>query len=154
MRPLLIIGGGGLLLWYLNSKGYLSMSMFTGSTTPATTTPGTTTGTTTPPASTAPAYNSLAATFARMKADAGAQAASTGLSAYGWNYSLARVSNITPPNPVDVFTSGMDLSQNMTADQYWGVMAPYLTANMGLSGVRSINGLGATRRMLLPVGYA
>lgn len=148
MKPLLIIGGGGLLLWYLNSKGYFSS--FTTTPTPVTTTPAT--GTTPPPA--APAYNSLAATFARLKADAGAQAASTGLSAYGWNYSLARVSTITPPDPNAVFTSGMDLTQNMTADQYWGAMAPYLTANFGMSGVRSISGLGATRSMLLPVGYA
>ncbi len=144
MKPLLIIGGGGLLLWYLNSKGYLSA--FTTTPTPVTTTPAT--GTTTSPASTAPAYNSLAATFARLKADAGAQAASTGLSAYGWNYSLARVANITPPDPNAVFTSGMDITLPMTADQYWGPMSAYLTANMGMSG------LGAARRVSLPMGYA
>lgn len=144
MRPLLIIGGGGLLLWYLNSKGYLSGILEMSTTTPPVTT-GTTGGTTTtnPPTNTQPAYNSLVAIFARLKADAGAQAATTGLSAYGWNYSLARVSTITPPDPTQVFTSGMDLTQNMTADQYWGPMSAYLATNNGLSG------LGAARPFLV-----
>ena len=132
MKPLLVIGAGGLLLWYLNSKGYLS-SVF-GSTSTTTTT------TTTPPAgTTATNTNSLAAIFTRLQADAGSQAAQTGLSAYGWNYSLARVTTITPPDPQSLWaTAGLDPTQNMTANQYWAIMAPALTTQFGLSGFRGM----------------
>lgn len=137
MRPLLVIGAGGLLLWYLNSKGYLT-GLFGGTTTTViptgTTTPPTTTGTT--PTAQTPGFNSLAAIYTRLKADAQAPA---GLTAFGWNYSLARVSSITPPDPTPLFAAvGLDASINMTADQYWSVMAPVLTAQFGLSGMRGL----------------
>lgn len=139
MRPLLVIGAGGLLLWYLNSKGYLSGLFGTTATTvlpPATgtgttTTGTTTTGTTTPPA---PGFNSLAAIYQRLQADA--QAPPAGLTAYGWNYSLARVSSITPPDPAPLFAAaGLEPTMNMTAAQYWSVMAPALTTSFGLTGL-------------------
>ena len=134
MRPLLVIGAGGLLLWYLNSKGYLSGLFGATTTSPTTTTPPATGGTTNPPA---PPSNSLAAIFTRLQADAGAQAASTGLTAYGWNYSLARVSSITPPDPLTLWDA-TTAAQNMTAAQYWAVMAPALTSSFGLSGMRGL----------------
>ena len=135
MRPLLVIGAGGLLLWYLNSKGYLH-NLFGGTT--ATVLPPTPTGTGTGTPPPAPSTNTLAAIFQRLQANA--QAPSSGLTAFGWNYSLAIVApSIVPPDPTPLFAAaGLDASQNMTANQYWSVMAPALTAQFGLSGMRGM----------------
>ena len=137
MRGLLVVGAGGLLLWYLNSKGYLS-NLFGGQTptTPGGFIQGTGTGTGTPPPP--PNTNTLAAIFQRLQANA--QAPSSGLTAFGWNYSLAIVApSIVPPDPTPLFAAaGLDASQNMTANQYWSVMAPALTAQFGLSGMRGM----------------
>jgi len=142
VRAVLVIGAGGLLLWYLDTKGYFAGIFGASTTTPVTTGTGTTTTTTTGTGtSTTPGFNSLAAIYQRMVADAGSQAASTGLTAYGWNYSLARVTSITPPDPLTLWSGGAD-QQPMTASQYWSVMAPALTAQFGLSGVRSMRGMG------------
>lgn len=150
MKPLLVIGAGGLLLWYLNSKGYLS-GLFGATSTPVIGAPPPAPGAgTTPPAgynllpgtpgagtTGTPGFNSLAAIYIRLQADA--KAPTTGLSAYGWNYSLARVSSITPPDPDPLWAAaGSDPSQNMTAAQYWSIMAPALTAQFGLSGMRGL----------------
>ena len=137
MRPLLVIGAGGLLLWYLNSKGYLS-SLFGSTTTIPVTTPPATGGTiTTTPPTQAPGFNSLASIYQRMVTDA--QAPSSGLTAWQWSYSLSRVSSITtPPDPTALFAAaGIDPTLPMTASQYWSVMSPALTAQYGLSGLGS-----------------
>ncbi len=145
MRPLLIVGGGGLLLWYLNSKGYLN---FGTTTAPATTGPatgsgtGAGTGTGSGGGTSAPNYNSLAAIYTRLVADAGATAQTNGLTADGWNYSLARVvANVTPPDPAVLFPD-QDRAMKITAATYWSAVSPYLHTTYNLSGLR---GLGMAR---------
>jgi len=139
LAPILIILGGGGVIYYLYTKGY-----FTTSTTPAptpVTTPPTTTSTTGSTTTSAPA-SSLANIYAGMVANANAP--TSGLTPYQWNFSLQNM--LTPlgktaPDPQVVF-AGTDLRQNMSAAQFWAKMAPYLTANMGISG---LHGLGAMR---------
>jgi hypothetical protein len=75
---------------------------------------------------------------------ANAAAPTSGLTPYQWNFSLQNM--LTPlgktaPDPQVVF-AGVDLTQNMSASQYWAKMAPYLTSTMGISG---LHGLGAMR---------
>jgi hypothetical protein len=57
-----------------------------------------------------------------------------------WNVYLmaAMPSGFTAPDPMPIFTAavpGFDRSQKLSAAQYWGVMAPWLKANAGLSGL-------------------
>lgn len=145
MRPLLIIAGGGLLLWFLDTKGYFSGLFGSISSTPATgTTPPPVTTSTTPPAP-APDYNSLSAIATRLQADAG-QVPATGLTPYGWNYSLARVWAGIPPDPVSVFP-GVDTTQPMTFATYWSGMSAALKNQFGLSGMA---GLGLAQFVLSP----
>ena len=87
-------------------------------------------------------YNTLDAIYGRMVTAAAAPG--EGYGADQWNYFLAQVSNITPPDPTDVFSSvpGFDRSKNlMSAMEYWAVMAPYLKSKMGLSGLGVFGGL-------------
>jgi hypothetical protein len=87
-------------------------------------------------------YNTLDAIYGRMVTAAAAPSA--GYNADQWNYFLAQVSNITPPDVMDVFSSvpGFDRSKNlMSAMEYWAVMAPYLKSKMGLSGLGIFGGL-------------
>jgi hypothetical protein len=50
-----------------------------------------------------------------------------------WNYWLAKVSNILPPDPSLVFP--LMPNEQMTLETYWLGMAPWLAANKGLSGL-------------------
>jgi hypothetical protein len=89
--------------------------------------------------------NTLAGIYARMVA-----AAPSGSHAVDdWNTYLATAGNLTPPDPMPLFQAavpGFDRSQLLTAAQYWGVMAPALTAQQGLTGMgRVFAGLGAIR---------
>jgi hypothetical protein len=119
----------------------------TTTTTPATTTPATTTPvTTTTPAT--PAFNSLAAIYTRMVADAvanvaGSTASTITLTADQWNFYLARQSSITPAAPGTVFgaTYQANPSALMTPAQYWNVMEPYLVTQ-GMSGLGLYRGMG------------
>ena len=89
--------------------------------------------------------NTLAGIYSRMVAAAGS--GSMGVDA--WNSYLATAGNLTPPDPMPIFTAavpGFSRSQLLTAAQYWGVMAPALTAQQGLTGMgRVFAGLGAIR---------
>lgn len=86
-------------------------------------------------------YNSLDAIYPRMVT--AAKAPAEGLNADEWGFFLAQSSNVTPPDPMDVFSSipGFDRAQKMTAVEYWALMAPYLKSKMGLSGVGVFGGL-------------
>lgn len=137
MRPLLIIGGGGLLLWYAYSKGLFGG---TATVTPAggggTTTPPAGSGgtTTTPTGGTSVNPNSLSAIFNRMVADAHAPAA--GLTPDGWGYSLNRVQTLfTAPDPGPLFS---ERTVNVSAQQYWAAVAPIISQQYGLSGIRGM----------------
>ena len=149
LGPILIIAGGAGVIYYLYAKGYFTSSSTT--TTPVSSTPPTTTTTTGTTTTSAPTGSgSLASIYAGMVANA--QAPTSGLTPYQWNFSLQNM--LTPlgktaPDPQAVFPAGTDLTQNMSASQYWTVMAPYLTATMGISGLR---GLG--RIQLVPAGWA
>jgi hypothetical protein len=104
----------------------------------------------TPPASstgTAPVpvtFNTLDAIYARLAAAVG----STSLDADQFNFYLNRElpAGKSAPDPVTVWPMlGIDGARGaqMTLSQYWGGMAPYLKANLGLSGLGVFGGLGA-----------
>lgn len=145
MKPLLIIGGGGLIVYYLYKQGYLSSlaSVFTPGVTVTPVPTGTNSGTTAG-AGTPPTPSQLATIYTHLVANA--QAPGGMLTPYQWNYSLAIVApSVTPPDPQALpWPQGLSDSTPMTAPQYWAVVKPYLTATFGLSG------LGA----IVPVGWA
>ena len=89
--------------------------------------------------------NTLAGIYSRMIAAAGPGPYNADV----WNTYLATAGSLTPPDPMPIFTAavpGFTRSQTLTAAQYWGVMAPALTAQQGLSGMgRVFAGLGAIR---------
>ena len=63
-----------------------------------------------------------------------------------WNSYLATAGNLTPPDPMPIFSAavpGFARSQALTAAQYWAVMAPALKSQLGLSGLGIYGGLGA-----------
>ncbi len=83
----------------------------------------------------APAGNTLSAIYSRMQAAANTSKMVTG-SPDQWNWLLASVSSLTPPDPMEVWptydrTAGMTLS----LDQYWAVMSAYLRSARGMSGL-------------------
>lgn len=93
------------------------------------TSPGGTTGT-------APTvnFNSLDAIYQRFAAAAGTSVRTPDQ----FNYYLAQQipAGKTLPDPPTVFTQeGFDRNATMTIANYWGAMAPYLKANLGLSGL-------------------
>jgi hypothetical protein len=136
------IGLFAAVAYYAYSQGWLS-SLGIG-TAAATTTPATTT---TPAVAVNPnpitGANTLAGIYSRMVAAAGS--GSRGVDE--WNSYLATAGNLTPPDPMPLFQAavpGFERSQKLTAAQYWGVMAPALTSQQGLTGMgRVFAGLGA-----------
>jgi hypothetical protein len=89
--------------------------------------------------------NTLDGIYQRMIASAGS--ISQGVDA--WNSYLATAGNLTPPDPMPIFTAavpGFDRSQLLTGPQYWAVMAPALKSQLGLSGLGFYGGLGAIAR--------
>ena len=103
-----------------------------------------------PPAQPQP---SLASVYSNMIAQASSDPNFTGAgdsltsSGYRWNVylGLALPSADAIPQP-----TGFDLSQNMTATQYWAVMGPALTQAYGLAGFMA--GLGAYRASMRGLG--
>jgi hypothetical protein len=86
-------------------------------------------------ASTTPAFNTLAAIYQRLvQAAQAAGVTSTGVGPDSWNYYLAAVSDITPPDPLTVFP-GVDRTKPMTSATYWSAMSGFLTKNMGMTGL-------------------
>jgi hypothetical protein len=146
---LIMIVGGAAVAYYAYTQGWLS-SLGIAAPVAAAATPATTTLIAAPPA--APVNpnpitgsNTLAGIYARMIAAAGPGPYNADV----WNTYLATAGSLTPPDPMPIFTAavpGFTRSQTLTAAQYWGVMAPALTAQQGLSGMgRVFAGLGAIR---------
>ena len=71
-----------------------------------------------------------------------------GLNVDGWGYYLNNQlasQGLTAPDPLPIFTAaipGFARAQLMTAAQYWGIMAPALKSQLGLSGLGLYGGLG------------
>jgi hypothetical protein len=89
-------------------------------------------------------FNTLDAIYARLAAAVG----STSLDADQFNFYLNRElpAGKSAPDPVTVWPMlGIEGARGaqMTLSQYWGGMAPYLKANLGLSGLGVFGGLGA-----------
>jgi hypothetical protein len=83
--------------------------------------------------------NTVAGIQAATLLAAGAPAEGLGVDAWGWylNQQLAPLGKVAP-DPMPIFTAaspGFDRSQPVTAAQYWGVMAPALRSQLGLSGL-------------------
>lgn len=155
MGPLLIILGGGGILYYLYSKGCFSGGAacpfhFPSSTPAPSPTPtqtgtgtgtssGTGTGTGTSTSGGTPIIN-LATIAQRVQASAGAVPPS-GLTSDGWNFSLNSVypaaAGVDDPS---VIFPGIDRTQPMPWSVYWQTMAPVLSAHFGLSGLRGLSG--------------
>jgi hypothetical protein len=62
-----------------------------------------------------------------------------------WNVYLNQVTGLTIPGGMFANVSGDDPS-NLTAAQYWSVMAPWVAAQKGLGGLGVFGGLGALAR--------
>ena len=101
------------------------------------------------PSSAAASTSALDALYAQLKS---AVATDTFFSGSGdsrtgsvdhWNYYLQQIVG-TPQIPGGMFASvsGMD-PNNLTAAQYWMVMAPWVASNKGLSGLGVFGGLGS-----------
>lgn len=63
-----------------------------------------------------------------------------------WGSYLAPILGSAPPDPMPIFTAavpGFARSQQLTAAQYWAVMAPVLKTQFGLAGLGIYGGLGA-----------
>ena len=62
-----------------------------------------------------------------------------------WNVYLTQVTGLTAPGGMFASVSGDD-PNNLTAVQYWAVMAPWVSAQLGLGGLGVYGGLGALAR--------
>ena len=93
--------------------------------------------------------NTLDAIYAAIVAAANAASVpAAGLNVDGWGYYLNNQlasQGLTAPDPLPIFTAaipGFARAQLMTAAQYWGIMAPALKSQLGLSGLGLYGGLG------------
>ena len=104
-------------------------------------------------APTTPAPSSLDTMYATLKNQAASDSFFTGSgdartgSVDHWNYYLAQLvpAGVTIPGGLFSNVAGDD-PNNLTAAQYWAVMAPWLASNAGLSGLGMYGGLGAIVR--------
>lgn len=93
--------------------------------------------------------NSLDSIIGRVKTAAGV---SDGLNADQWNYYLnAELAGLgkSAPDPLPIFNSAIpnfDRAQPLSISQYWGIMAPALRSQLGLSGLGIYGGLSALAR--------
>lgn len=142
----ILIGGAAYVAYEMGWLSFLGLTPTAAVAAPVTTALSTTqvpaTGSTLAPVT---GSNSLAGIYAKIVAAAG-----TGqMNVDQWNTYLATAGNLTPPDPMPIFTaaiSGFDRSQPLTLAQYWGIMAPALTTQLGLTGMgRVMAGLGALR---------
>ena len=147
---LIMIVGGAAVAYYAYTQGWLSslgIAAPAAAATPAALTPATVAAISavTPNPAAVMGANTLAGIYSRMIAAAGPGPYNADV----WNTYLATAGNLTPPDPMPIFTAavpGFSRSQLLTAAQYWGVMAPALTAQQGLNGMgRVFAGLGAIR---------
>lgn len=156
MKPanMLLIAGGAAAVywWYTNQKTPAATTTGTGATGGATggtvTTGGTGGGTVNPPAS--PAFNSLDAIYTRLAAKVSGAFGTAPQSADSYNYFLAAElpAGSAPPDPCLVFGDGCGRGAPMTLANYWGAMAPYLRAHLGLSGLGFYGGLAGISRAI------
>lgn len=152
MKPanMLLIAGGAAAVywWYTNQKTPAATATGTaaGTGTPAGT--GTTGGTVNPPA--APAFNSLDAIYTRVAAKVNAAVGSAPQSAdsFDWYLKDELPAGTAPPDPCFVFGDGCGRATPMTLANYWGAMAPYLRAHLGLSGLGFYGGLAGISRAI------
>lgn len=112
-----------------------------------------TTSTTSTSTTTVKGANSLDSIYAAIVAAANAaNVPAAGLNVDGWGYYLNNQlasQGLTAPDPMPIFTaaiSGFARAQLMTAAQYWGIMAPALKSQLGLSGLGLYGGLGMLAR--------
>jgi hypothetical protein len=156
------VGVGGYLAykWYTGQP----VALVSGSTAPATSAGGSVSTVATPaaPVTTAPVASVLAAPaapsaldtmYAALKNQAASDAFFTGsgdsltASVDHWNYYLAQLVPAGVTIPAGLFSNvAGDDPNNLTAAQYWAVMAPWLSSNAGLSGLGMFGGLGALVR--------
>lgn len=132
------IGIFGAAAYYAYRQGWLS---FLGIGTPAAVAPATTTLATTVPVNPNPIVGANTVTGIQAATILAAKAPPEGLSVDDWGYTLNSVlanQGKVAPDPMPIFTEavpGFDRSQKLTAAQYWGVMAPALKSQLGLSGL-------------------
>ena len=131
------VGIFGAVAYYAYSQGWLS-SLGIGTAAVATT--PATNAVITPVVPVAVA-NTLSEVQAATILQANAPAAGLAVDDWGWylNNVLATIGNGKPaPDPMPIFTAaipGFVRSQLLTAAQYWAVMGPALTSQLGLSGL-------------------
>lgn len=137
---LIKIGVFGAVAYYAYTQGWLSFLGLGTST--ASSSAGTTTTAVTTPLVSSPASNQLDTLYTKM-VNAATAAGTTSTGVDGWGYYLNQFT--TAPDPMPAFQAqnpNFDRSQNMTAAQYWAVIAPVLKTQLGLSGLGLYGGLG------------
>ena len=128
------VGIFGAVAYYAYSQGWLS-SLGIG------TAVATAAATTSSPVVPVAVANTLSEVQAATILQANAPAAGLAVDDWGWylNKVLATIgSGKAAPDPMPIFTAaipGFVRSQLLTAAQYWAVMAPALTSQLGLSGL-------------------
>jgi hypothetical protein len=149
-----------------------SATTATGTTTPSPTQAGTTPATTTPstttaaplhpllpqrPTSPSTSGGSLDATYTQLIQVATANAPATGIGVNliqlvsgqpqmtfsAWNYYLAQITGISDLPDYQTVAGVPDPNTAITGPAYWALMAPWLQANAGMSGLGIFGGLGA-----------
>lgn len=136
-----LLAGGGYLLYRM----FFGTSAAVAASEVAPATPAASSPTPATPAQPAPAV-SLDAMYQQLKDASAGNTFFTGdgdsrtASADAWNYYLATVASVTPPDPGPLFPTNRDA---VTAAQYWAVMAPWVKNAKGLSGLGMFGGLGA-----------
>ena len=156
-ETILLIGGLGVggyfaYQWYQKTYGTAAAA------TTATPTPSASTQSPAPlspqpqqpaPSSVAATTSALDALYAQLKSAVATDALFSGSgdsrtgSVDHWNYYLQQIVG-TPQIPGGMFAnvSGLD-PNNLTAAQYWMLMAPWVASNKGLSGLGVFGGLGS-----------
>ena len=137
------VGIIGAVAYYAYTQGWLSMLGLTPAAaeaaTPAAATPA-------PNPNAIVGANSLDAISIRVLSAAGTGSRTVD----EWNYFLGSAApQVTPPDPMPLFSAAVpnfDRSQKLTFGQYWGVMAPALKTQMGLSGLGIYGGLAVAAR--------
>ena len=131
-------GVGDIIKWgLLGLAGYWVYSNYFSTPAPAATTPTPTpTPTPAPNPNAIVGANTAAGVFAKLQS--AAPAGNHNVDEWNVYLTSAMPSGFVAPDPMPLFTAavpGFDRSQQISAAQYWGVMAPYLKTNAGLSGV-------------------
>jgi len=158
LMKVVLIGGAAYVAYEMGWLSFLGLTPTATAATPATTSTTVATTTTSTPATGSAAApvtgaGSLDGIYTAIVAAANAaNVSAAGLNVDGWGYYLNNQlasQGLTAPDPMPIFTaaiSGFARSQLMTAAQYWGIMAPALKSQLGLSGLGFYGGLGLLAR--------